>query len=128
MSKYTIIVADDTPDIIDYYEEILSGRGFEIHTAKKGLDLLQMCKQIKADLIIMDTLDSEINKQLQYPEVINILREINPDIKILFASGLNVNPKEFEEKYKVPFLAKPFKQFKLYKKILELLSEDNYEK
>jgi len=128
MSKYTIIVADDTPEINEYYEEILSERGFEIHTAEKGLDLLNKYGQTKADLIIMDTLDSEINKQLQYPEVINILREINPDIKILFASGLNVNPKEFEEEYKVPFLAKPFQPFDLFKKISEMLSEDNYEK
>ena len=124
MSKYTIIVADDTPEINNYYEEILSERGFEIHTAEKGLDLLNKYGQTKADLIIMDTLDSEINRELQYPEVINILREMNPDVKILFASGLNVNPKNFEEEYKVPFLAKPFQLFELYKKISELLKDD----
>jgi len=125
MSKYSIIVADDTPEINEYYEEILSERGFEIHTAEKGIDLLNKYGQTKADLIIMDTLDSETNKELQYPEVIDILREINPDIKILFASGLNVNPKEFEEEYKVSFLAKPFQSFDLFKKISEMLREDN---
>lgn len=125
MSKYTIIVADDTPGISDYYKEILMGRGFEIHTTDKGVDLLKMYKQVQADLIIMDTLDSGINSKLQYPEVIDILRDINPDVKILFVSGLNVSPEKFEEEFKVPFLAKPFKEFGLYKKMSILLREDN---
>jgi DNA-binding NtrC family response regulator len=124
MGKYSIIIADDNDMVRDFYNEILTERGFEIYTADKNIDLLKKYNEKPTDIIIMDTLDSGINKELRYPEVIGILRDINPKVKIIFASGLNVSPEQFEKEFKVPFLEKPFKYFDLFKKLSEVLREE----
>ena len=86
--KYRVIAGDNDVEIRDYYVEILQEKGIEVFTAETGKELLRKYKETFADLVIMDTLDSVTNRTLKYGEVINILRQMNPDVKILFISGL----------------------------------------
>ena len=50
-----IAVADDEPDIRDYFQRILPHLGHEVvATASNGRELLQLCREKKPDLIIAD--------------------------------------------------------------------------
>ena len=43
--KLKILVVDDEPDLLDFYENFLAKQGYEISTATNGLDALTMIKE-----------------------------------------------------------------------------------
>jgi len=50
-----IVVADDEPDLRDYFERILPRLGHKVvGTAKNGLELVRQCQTAKPDLVITD--------------------------------------------------------------------------
>lgn len=116
MKKYRIIAADDNTDIKNFYKEYLSEEGFDVSVTDNGTDLLRLYKDNPSDLVIMDTLD----KKITYPIIFSILRQMNPDVKILFISGLQVEPEAFEKEYQVTFMEKPLTE-DLTKKVLETI-------
>ncbi len=52
--RYTIVCADDDPEILRVYTRLLERRGHTVHTAMNGAEVLQVVEQQPADLIIMD--------------------------------------------------------------------------
>ena len=57
----TIMVVDDNPDIITIVKTILEGKGFTVLSASSGLELLNMLKNQKPDLIILDIMMPEMD-------------------------------------------------------------------
>ena len=51
-----ILVADDEPDILEIISYNLAKEGYEIYTAKNGLEAIDKAKAIKPDLIILDVM------------------------------------------------------------------------
>lgn len=49
-----ILIADDEADILEIIQYNLSKEGFEVHTAKDGVEAYEKAKQIQPDLIILD--------------------------------------------------------------------------
>jgi len=124
MKQYSVIVGDNDIELRDFYKEILAEKGLKVGTATTGVELLRMYKEAPADLVIMDTLDSEMNRTLKYSDVFNILKYMNPDVKILFISGLDVDKEEFENFHKgVTLLGKPLSQEAILKAVSIFLKE-----
>lgn len=55
MFPLRIAVADDEPDMRDYFVHMLPRRGHQVvSVAETGLELVQQCRDLKPDLIITD--------------------------------------------------------------------------
>jgi two-component system alkaline phosphatase synthesis response regulator PhoP len=52
----TILIADDEPDILEIISYNLQAEGYEVITAKNGNEALELAKQHKPDLIILDVM------------------------------------------------------------------------
>jgi len=67
-----ILLVDDDPDILDALSMILESRGYQVVTARDGLDGLTCLKAVKPDLMILDLLMPKMDgfavcKELQDP-------------------------------------------------------------
>jgi len=60
-NKKTIMVIDDNPDIITIVKTILEGKGYNVHSAFSGVELLNLLKDQKPDLIILDIMMPEMD-------------------------------------------------------------------
>ena len=56
MSKHTILLVDDDPDIREFISFNLVKEGFKVETAKNGLEGVEMCKKFKPDLVLLDVM------------------------------------------------------------------------
>ena len=56
MSKHTILLVDDDPDIREFISSNLVKEGFKVETAKNGLEGVEMCKKFKPDLVLLDVM------------------------------------------------------------------------
>jgi CheY-like chemotaxis protein len=50
----TIVVADDDPDILSIVSMSLEAQGYEVHKATNGQEAVDLARQYRPDLIIMD--------------------------------------------------------------------------
>jgi two-component system, OmpR family, alkaline phosphatase synthesis response regulator PhoP len=55
-SPRKILIADDEPDILEILEYNLVHEGFEVFTAKNGLEALEKAKRYNPDLIVLDVM------------------------------------------------------------------------
>jgi CheY-like chemotaxis protein len=60
-NKKTIMVVDDNPDIITIIKTILEGKGYSVISASSGPELLNLLKNQKPDLIILDIMMPEMD-------------------------------------------------------------------
>jgi CheY-like chemotaxis protein len=57
----TIMVVDDNPDIITIVRTILEGKGFNVLSASSGAECLEVLKNQKPDLIVLDIMMPEMD-------------------------------------------------------------------
>ena len=57
----TIMVVDDNPDIITIVKTILEGKGYSVFSASSGPELLNLLKNQKPDLIVLDIMMPEMD-------------------------------------------------------------------
>jgi two-component system alkaline phosphatase synthesis response regulator PhoP len=82
-----ILIADDEPDILEIISFNLRNEGYETYTARDGNEALEVAKQAKPDLIILDVMMPNRNGM----EVCKILRS-QQDFQqtlIIFLTALN---------------------------------------
>jgi len=53
-SKFHLLIVDDEPDIIEFVSYNLLREGYQISSAKNGLEAVEQVKKYKPDLILMD--------------------------------------------------------------------------
>src|SRR5258706_1498797 len=53
-TKKTIMVVDDNPDIITIVRTIREGKGYNVHSAYSGAELLTSLEKEKPDLVVLD--------------------------------------------------------------------------
>ncbi len=51
---YKILIADDEPDTLDLCSKVLKKEGYEVSTAKDGLEAIRMLKEAPLDLLLLD--------------------------------------------------------------------------
>jgi CheY-like chemotaxis protein len=52
--KQTVVFVDDDPMFLMAMTEVLSGAGYEVHTARDGLEGLALIRAVKPDYIVLD--------------------------------------------------------------------------
>ena len=117
----TILLVDDEDYIIDVGRLMLDGLGYTIHTANCGRDAVDLFQQRKddIDLVILDLVMPDMDGEAVFHE----LRNIDPEIKVLFASGHYVveQTRALLKSGRSDFLQKPFNLRQLSTKIRTIL-------
>ena len=81
----TIMVVDDSPFASKQIKEIVEDNGYEvIGYAKNGEEGIELYKELKPDIVILDIIMPGINGL----ETAEILKKQDPDVKILMLSSL----------------------------------------
>lgn len=108
-----ILVIDDDPDILDALAMILESQGYQVFTARDGLEGLANLKAEKPDLMILDLLMPKMDgfavcKELQDPRwskfkdmPILILTSVREDVsrrRYELETGLGLNVDDYVEK------------------------------
>lgn len=118
----TILLVDDEQIILDVGKEMLNVLGYEVFLATGGDEAIKCYKanKEKIDIVILDMILPGMNGK----EVYAILKGINEKIKVLIASGYNINGEAAEilQQGANDFIQKPFTLNDLSLKIRAILS------
>lgn len=60
-NKKTILIADDEPDIVETLQFLVESEGYNCLTAFNGEDALNLAKEKRPDLIVLDVMMPKIN-------------------------------------------------------------------
>jgi PAS domain S-box-containing protein len=118
----TILVVDDEEITRDLTLEILSVYGYKVLLAQDGLEAIHVYKAFEhtIDLVLLDMIMPRMGGKEAYEK----LKEINPDIKVLFCSGHGSDHQVCEElrESDLPYLSKPFTIDELVRKVRQVLN------
>ncbi|MBN1807922.1 MAG: response regulator [Planctomycetes bacterium] len=117
----TILLVEDEAMVRELTRDILSEAGYEVTTARNGLEGLELTKGRKEpfDLVVTDVMMPQMNAM----EMSERILEASPGTKILYMSGYSDDVsfrREITERGS-PFLPKPFEPTALLKTVAELL-------
>ena len=117
-----ILVIDDNPDILETVSFALEQAGYQVYTAENGEDGLQLAKQHKPDLVLLDMM---MPKRSGFLVIESLRKEHVEPIKIMM---MTANEGKRHESYAEllgvdEYLHKPFPMDKLIDRIEELLSD-----
>ena len=121
----TILVVDDEEIVRDLATEVLSSHGYRVMPAKDGLEALHVYKAFgyDIDLVLMDMLMPRMGGKEAYKK----LKEINPEVKVLFCSGHGSDCEVVEDLHNkgLPFVSKPYKINELAEKVRQMLDRES---
>ena len=106
-----ILVVEDEFGLQEIFRDIFKMEGYEVRVAVDGLDGFEAYKEFQPDLVFTDV----VMPKMSGLDLIRKIREINPDMKVIYISGFFGIRKLREEldkdikKYGYPTLSKPFK-------------------
>lgn len=116
-----ILVVDDEIPIQEVTKETLESYGYKVLTASDGTEAVALYAENKEKIqvIILDIM----MPYMDGPTTIRALQKLNPQVKIIAASGLRMNDKvaEMAGGSIKAFLAKPYTAEKLLKTLAEVL-------
>ncbi len=119
----TVLVVDDEQMIIDVSTSLLAKIGYNLLTAAGGKEALEIYKAYKhkIDLVILDM----IMPDMRGSETFDQLKGINPDVKVLLASGYSIDGQATEilKRGCSGFIQKPFNIKSLSQKLREILDK-----
>jgi PAS domain S-box-containing protein len=120
----TVLLVDDEGMIIDVGSQMLRKIGCKVLVARGGKEAIEEYKLHKdsIDIVILDMIMPEMGGGETY----DLLKGINPDVKVLLSSGYSLSG-EAEEILKRGcngFIQKPFNMEQLSRKIGEILDQE----
>jgi two-component system cell cycle sensor histidine kinase/response regulator CckA len=120
----TILLVDDEEMIAGVAEQILSTLGYQVLTAKCGKEALALYKaeMNRIGLVILDMIMPEMGGG----EIYERMKEMNPRVKALLASGYNIDGRAMEilDQGCDGFIQKPFRIGDLARKMREILDKN----
>jgi two-component system, cell cycle sensor histidine kinase and response regulator CckA len=118
----TILVVDDEGINIEIMREWLEVLGYKVLTAQNGQNAVDIYRQGTKDihLVILDM----IMPGMSGGEVFDVMKEINPDVRVILSSGYSIDGRAHEilKRGIKAFIQKPFRIDSLAQKIREVLS------
>ena len=118
----TILLIDDEELVINISEMMLKKLGYRVLKAHSGYEGLQIFEENKSkiDLVISDLEMPKMNGK----EVMDKLREIDPQIKVMLSSGalMDSDEEKVMNKGSSGFLKKPYNLNTLSEKMAEILN------
>ncbi len=122
-----ILIVDDEPGIVVPVQFLMEQQGYNVMTANRGEDALDLIYQYKPDLVLLDIMLPGIDGY----EVCEIVR-LNPDyrnVKIVFftAKGREMEIAKGLALGADAYFTKPFSNIALVAKVKELLEKTNGE-
>jgi two-component system, response regulator, stage 0 sporulation protein F len=122
--KKKILVVEDEFGLHEIFREIFRMEGYDVRIATNGLKGYELFKEFKPDLVFTDIIMPEMDGL----ELVNKIREIDPQIKVIYMSGffgiknLKERIREDVEKYGYLTFSKPFKLSSMLEIVKEYLS------
>ena len=121
-AKETVFLIDDDDMIADVSEMILKSSGYDVVSAKSGKEAIEVYKEnhSRIDMVILDMILPDMGGGDTYDR----LKEINPGIKVLLASGYDIDyqGRDIMERGCDGFIQKPFNMNELLEKIRGILT------
>ena len=118
----TILLVDDESMILDIGEEMLQKLGYHVLVAQGGKEALEIYgrERDRVGLIILDMILPDMGGG----EVYDRLKKVNPDVKVLLASGYSIDGQASEilDRGCKGFIQKPFRISDLAQKISETVA------
>ena len=119
----TVLLVDDEKVILEVGRELLEAMGYKVLTASSGKEAVELCRknQDEIDMVLLDM----IMPAMGGGEVFDIIKEINPEIKVLLSSGYSIDGRanEILSRGCDGFIQKPFGMSELSMKIKEILGK-----
>ena len=109
--KIKILVVEDEFGLHEIFREIFRMEGYEVRIATNGVNGYELFQKFDPDLVFTDIIMPEMDGL----ELVSKIREINPQIKVIFMSGffgmkkVKERVRENVERYGYLTIAKPFK-------------------
>jgi len=115
----TILLAEDDDIVRGATVAILEYRGYRVITAENGEEAVRLFKESRIDMLLLDVIMPGMNGVEAY----RIIKEISPDIRVLFTSGYTaeVLDRELIQEKDVRLLHKPIPPDTLLKVVREVL-------
>jgi two-component system, cell cycle sensor histidine kinase and response regulator CckA len=118
----TVLLVEDEDPVRLFSARALRNKGYKVLEAKSGEQALEMIQEGKEsiDLVITDV----VMPRMDGPGLIKHLREIHPDMKVIFISGYTEDAfrKRLDHDADIHFLPKPFSLKQLAGKVKEVMS------
>jgi PAS domain S-box-containing protein len=115
-----VLVVEDEDSVRTFMRQALSAQGYQVVEAGNGREALELLKRGEAvDLVLTDLIMPDLGGR----ELAERVREMAPDLPILYSSGYSRDVGSFQEMLEngEHFLAKPFGPLDLARKIREIL-------
>jgi len=117
----SILVLDDEQIIIDHIKEMLETLGYKVFITSKGKDAIDIYEENKnkISLVILDMVMPEMSGADVYLH----LKRMNPEVKVLLASGYTADEKALEilKDKRCGFIQKPFDIIHFSHKVREVI-------
>jgi two-component system cell cycle sensor histidine kinase/response regulator CckA len=121
MGEETILIVDDEPMVLEIGQEMLKVLGFKVLTARSGDEAVSICRKNKAkiDMVVLDM----IMPGMDGGETYDILKKMNPELKVLLSSGYSIDGRATEilDRGCNGFIQKPFSAEQISSRIREIL-------
>ncbi len=123
MGNETILVIDDETRILEVSKSMLEELGYKVMTADKGIYAITIFGQRRkqVNLVVLDLVMPEINSK----EIFDKIKSLEPEIKVLLASGYSVEgaDNEYLLKESNGFIQKPYDIIQFSTKIRKILDQ-----
>ncbi|MBN1396459.1 MAG: response regulator [Bacteroidetes bacterium] len=116
----TILIIEDEKSLLDLARIMFELKGYKVITAEDGAEAVELYKQNRDKISVVFT-DIGL-PTLNGREVFEQLKQIDPDVKVIFTSGIFVDIKaELLKNGAKDFIQKPYRQEDVLRKIREVL-------
>ena len=117
----TLLVIEDEKALSELVRLLLETKGYKVHTAQDGNEAIEVYKRYKEEIDIVLT-DMGLPGMVG-AEVFKKLKEINPNVSVIFCSGSNEPDikSELSKAGAKGFIQKPYNPNELLRKLREVL-------
>lgn len=116
-----VLVVDDTEFMVRMLEEIFTGAGYRVHTARSGEEALALYEEVLPDLATLDV----VMPGMDGIATLSRLRELDPACKVIMLSAVGLEGQVMEaiRRGARNYVLKPFDRDKVLEAARRVLDE-----